>query len=131
MAFLGPDDEVFGAGLDDFTVGAEAAEARKENSVKAVFDRLHRKDDPKRPICGTESKKGVLLVYRHLTATSRKLERLKEAGVSFGKNFWFRVVNASFEDKLPAFARDAYQFGDAGEGRQIFRLLKKPKPQEK
>ena len=44
------------------------------------------------------------------------------------------VLLESVVDRLPAFPHRAYGFGDAGEGRVIFRLLKvheNPKPQEK
>ncbi len=97
-------------------------EARREGSVKAVFDRFVGKDDSKRPICATESGKG-LIVYRYITATASGLEDLKDSGVRFGRDFRQSVLRDA-RGALPAFGSRAWLLGPAGHGRCIYRLLK-------
>jgi hypothetical protein len=98
------------------------AEARREGSLRAVFDRLAGKDDAARSICATEPAKG-LLVYRHVVATAKGLEDLEDEGLRFGLDFRVSVLQAVGEE-LPAFARRPYVLGKGGEGRHVFRLLK-------
>ena len=109
------------------------AEARRKGSVRAVFDRLVRKDDSKRPTCATEPGK-ALVVYRHVTATARELEDLTDSGVRFGRSFRVRVQLVLADAQAPpAFGKRPFVFGPDGHGRHIFRLLKvhrDPAPRE-
>jgi hypothetical protein len=97
-------------------------EAEKKSSVKAVFDHLVKKDDPKQPVCSTKPGKG-LVVHRHVVGTARQLEDLKDGGVRFGLDFRRSVQNARRE-KLPAFGSKPMVFGPGGRGRLIFCLLR-------
>ena len=97
-------------------------EAKRRGSVKAVFDHLVQKDDPKRPVCATNPSKG-LVVHRHVAGTARQLENLKDGDVRFGPDF-SSSVRSTGSRALPAFPSKPMVFGPDGHLRVIFRILK-------
>jgi hypothetical protein len=101
------------------------AEARKDEtkSLKDLFEKLRKHDDPKKPACSTEAGRG-LIVYREFAngLTGDELENLEDSGVKFTHNFRARVVQVG-STNLPRLARKADVLGAAGQGRCIMRLL--------
>jgi len=108
------------------------AEGRREGSLKAVFDHLVGKDDPKHPVCAAVPG-GALLVYRRVTDTEKGLEGLVDGNVRFGREFTHRVIRIPPTDGQ-GFTKSPFVLGTAGQGRQIFRVVKvleAAKPEEK
>ncbi|MFI5403661.1 MAG: hypothetical protein ACHQ1G_12055 [Planctomycetota bacterium] len=99
-------------------------QAKDEESLKATFDQLKERDDPKDPVCGTEPGK-TLVVFRDFGGkglTGKELEEIEDGGVKFGLSFKPRVTGLG-TDELPKMSRKADTLGDEGHGRQIFRLV--------
>jgi hypothetical protein len=101
------------------------SEARKDEtkSLKDLFEKLQKRDDPKKPVCSTEAGRG-LIVYREFLdgLTGDELENIEDSGVKFTHNFRARVTRIGHTD-LPKLARRAAVLGADGHGRQIVRLL--------
>ncbi|MHC4137641.1 MAG: hypothetical protein ACYS0K_22065 [Planctomycetota bacterium] len=101
------------------------SKARKHEtkSLKDLFAKLRKHDDPKKPVCSTEAGRG-LIVYREFAdgLTGDELENIEDSGVKFTHNFRARVTQMGDTD-LPKLARRADVLGAAGEGRYILRLL--------
>ena len=101
------------------------SEAKKDEakSLKVLFEKLRKHDDPKKPVCSTEAGRG-LIVYREFPdgLTGAELENLEDSGVKFTHNFRARVTQLG-STNLPRLGRKADVLGKAGHGRQIVRLL--------
>jgi hypothetical protein len=107
-------------------------QTRDNVSFKEMFEKLRANDDPGNPVCGTEPGKG-LLMYRDFDGkalSGDELQEIEDSGVKFGFSFRPRVTGLSDAD-LPKKSRKADTLGDAGHGRQIFRLLEVIKEQRK
>jgi len=100
-------------------------EAAKDESksLREVYEKLAKVDDPDHPVCATKPGEG-LIVYREFPEplSGDELEELADSGVVFGLNFRHRVTSLSDRD-LPKVGPKADILGDAGHGRQIFRLV--------
>jgi len=107
-------------------------QARDNVSLKEIYDRLKAQDDPENPICSTEPGKG-LIVYRDFggeALTGDELQEIEDSGVKFGVSFRPRVTGLGDTD-LPRKGRKADTLGNAGDGRQILRLLEVVREQRK
>jgi len=108
------------------------SEAAKDEtkSLKVLFEKLRKHDDPKNPVCSTEPGKG-LIVYIEFPAglTASKIEKLKDGDVLFTHNVRNRVTGLGDTD-LPRVGK-ADPLGEEGNGRMILRLIEIKKERRK
>jgi hypothetical protein len=106
-------------------------QSRDNVSLKEIYDRLAKHDDPGNPVCATEAGKGLIVFLDGSTLrTIDEIADLEDSGVKFGFSFRPRVTNLRDTD-LPKRAPKADTLGDMGHGRQILRLLEVVREQRK
>jgi len=107
-------------------------QTRDDVSFKELFEKLRAHDDPANPVCSTEPGKG-LIMYRDFDGkalSGDELQEIEDSGVKFGFSFKPRVTRLGDTD-LPKRSPKEDTLGDAGHGRQIFRLLEVIREQRK